>query len=280
MTRFRVLALGVRLDLHVEDVALAAVLGDLLVDVVDGDRRGPADALVLVLGTGGWTIVSPGHLAEAGSREAAVSAALAAVNLTAVHSTRLLALHAAVLARQDRVLVVPAASGAGKSTLAACLLQRGWSYVSDEALCLRWDTGSVVPYPRPMSLSEWSASTASVRGVAGHDGTAAELLVSATGAGWSRAGDVGPPTDVLLLSRREGPPSLEPVVRQDVVVELLRRSFTHFLDPARSLQLVSTVVTDARCRRLHLGDPRAAAALLDGPDAPEARPSRDAPLVG
>lgn len=271
----RVRALDVRLDVHVQDPALTPRLRSLLADVEDGGPavRGVADALVLVLGTGPWFVTSPAHQASATSPAHAVSAVLAAVNLTAVHSTRLLAVHAAVLCRDERVLVVPAPSGTGKSTLTACLLDRGWAYTSDEALCLRWADGAVVGYPRPMSLSAWSASVVGVDGVEGHDGTAAERLVPVSGVGWPTASPGTPPTDVVLLSRHERPDvHLEPVGRQVALVELLRRSFTHFLDPARALQLLTAVTNGARCRRLHLGDPRAAAALLDPPDAEQARP--------
>jgi len=43
-----------------------------------------------------------------------------------------IALHAGVLYRDGRALLLPAPSGSGKSTLVAALVQRGWTYGSDE----------------------------------------------------------------------------------------------------------------------------------------------------
>lgn len=263
MTRQHLTALGVRLDVVVEDPSLARLTAGLMQDLRAPGPARSCDALVLVLGRGPWTVNSPAHSVLADTLPSVTSAVLAAVNLTAVQSTRLLAVHAAVLAQGERVLVLPAASGTGKSTLTACLLSRNWSYVSDEALCLRWDDGALVPYPRPVALSGWSASTAGVHGLSGHDGKSDEQILTARGCNWSVERHPGPVTDVVLLARNDRLPSLADVTRQGVVVELLRRSFSHFLDPARALTLLSAVAMGARCRQLNLGDPRAAAALLD-----------------
>lgn len=61
-------------------------------------------------------------------------------------------LHAAVLERDGRALVMPAASGSGKSTLAAALAWRGWRLFSDESATFCLQTGRLRPNPRPISL--------------------------------------------------------------------------------------------------------------------------------
>jgi HprK-related kinase A len=63
-----------------------------------------------------------------------------------------LILHAAVLERDGRALVLPAPSGSGKSTLAAALAWRGWRLFSDETAVFGLDDGLVYPNPRPVSL--------------------------------------------------------------------------------------------------------------------------------
>jgi HprK-related kinase A len=71
-------------------------------------------------------------------------------------SHQYLTLHAAVLERQRRALILPAPSGSGKSTLCAGLMFRGWRLLSDELTLLDPRSGEVVPMPRPVSLKNAS----------------------------------------------------------------------------------------------------------------------------
>jgi hypothetical protein len=61
-------------------------------------------------------------------------------------------MHAAVLERDGRALVMPAASGSGKSTLCGALACRGWRLFSDEMAIFCFETGRLRPNPRPVSL--------------------------------------------------------------------------------------------------------------------------------
>lgn len=63
-----------------------------------------------------------------------------------------LMLHAAVLERDGRALILPGAPGSGKSTLAAGLLCAGWRLLSDELTLLRLSDGAVQGLARPISL--------------------------------------------------------------------------------------------------------------------------------
>jgi HprK-related kinase A len=67
-----------------------------------------------------------------------------------------LMIHAAVLERNGRALVMPGVPGAGKSTLCAALAHRGWRLLSDEFALLRPADGQLVPWPRPISLKNVS----------------------------------------------------------------------------------------------------------------------------
>lgn len=69
---------------------------------------------------------------------------------------RWLLTHAAVLARGEDVLVLPAASGSGKSTLCAALAYSGWRLFSDEVLLLEPESGLVHPLARPIHLKNES----------------------------------------------------------------------------------------------------------------------------
>ena len=63
-----------------------------------------------------------------------------------------LLLHAAVVERDGRAVVLPGASGSGKSTLTAALVANGWRLLSDEVAMIDLRDGMIRPHPRPISL--------------------------------------------------------------------------------------------------------------------------------
>ncbi|WP_174293401.1 HprK-related kinase A [Sphingomonas bacterium] len=69
---------------------------------------------------------------------------------------RHLLLHAGVVERDGRALVLTGASGSGKSTLAALLARQGWRFLGDEFALLDPATGTLAPFPRPVSLKNES----------------------------------------------------------------------------------------------------------------------------
>jgi len=68
------------------------------------------------------------------------------------HAHNHLVIHAAVVERQGRCLILAADPGSGKSTLCAALVQHGWRLLSDELTLVSLDTGLVRPIVRPISL--------------------------------------------------------------------------------------------------------------------------------
>ena len=72
------------------------------------------------------------------------------------HCHQFLIIHAAVLERGGRALLLPAPSGSGKSTLCAGLAFNGWRLLSDELALLDPVQGSVTALPRPVSLKNES----------------------------------------------------------------------------------------------------------------------------
>jgi HprK-related kinase A len=67
---------------------------------------------------------------------------------------RWVVVHAAVVERSGRALILPAPAGSGKSTLCAALSYAGWRLLSDEFALVDPGTGDVSPLPRPISLKE------------------------------------------------------------------------------------------------------------------------------
>lgn len=67
-----------------------------------------------------------------------------------------LLLHAGAVERDGRVIVIAGDSGQGKSTLTAALLQRGYSYVTDELVAIDPSNLDVLRFPKPLSLDRTS----------------------------------------------------------------------------------------------------------------------------
>ncbi|MBZ9612963.1 HprK-related kinase A [Rheinheimera maricola] len=67
-----------------------------------------------------------------------------------------LAIHAAVLERHGKALIMPAPPGSGKSTLCAAMMLEGWRLLSDEMCLVDLTDGSIVPCVRPVSLKNQS----------------------------------------------------------------------------------------------------------------------------
>lgn len=72
------------------------------------------------------------------------------------HCHQYLIIHAAVIARRGRAVILPAPPGSGKSTLCAALVNRGWRLLSDELALIDMSTGLLQPLPRPVSLKNRS----------------------------------------------------------------------------------------------------------------------------
>ena len=73
-----------------------------------------------------------------------------------VQANEYLKLHAAVVAKRGRAIMMPGIPGAGKSTLCAALGLSGWRVLSDEHALVPPGTAQVVPLYRPVSLKNGS----------------------------------------------------------------------------------------------------------------------------
>jgi len=72
------------------------------------------------------------------------------------YSHQYLIIHAAVIERNGKALILPGEPGSGKSTLCASLIHEGWRLLSDELTLIDCNSGAVVPVPRPVSLKNES----------------------------------------------------------------------------------------------------------------------------
>lgn len=74
----------------------------------------------------------------------------------AANAHHYLLLHAAVVERNGRCVVLPGDPGAGKSTLTAALMLSGWRLLSDELTVIDRDDGMIEPLARPVGLKNES----------------------------------------------------------------------------------------------------------------------------
>lgn len=89
----------------------------------------------------------------------------AVVNLSiARYLPHYIQIHAAVLSKDGRGLILAGAPGAGKTTLAAALLMRGWQYATDEFALIDPDTLRLVPYPKALSIKDGSVAVLAALG--------------------------------------------------------------------------------------------------------------------
>lgn len=76
------------------------------------------------------------------------------------HAHQYLMLHAAVVEKNGRAMILPAPPGSGKSTLCAALINRNWRLLSDELTLIRLADGLITPISRPVSLKNRSIEIA------------------------------------------------------------------------------------------------------------------------
>jgi hypothetical protein len=185
---------------------------------------------------------------------------LASLNGLALAEADCFAAHAGVVARSGSAVAFPAASGTGKTTLTAACLLAGFDYVSDEALCVDYGTGTVVPYPKPLTLSGPSCRLLGID--PGPLPPAGEAALTAADLGAAVATPPVHLAHVLLLERRPGPPELVEVEHVAGMTALLGMSFNHWRRPADAFGLTASLARRARAWTLGYDDPLDAAALL------------------
>ncbi len=170
------------------------------------------------------------------------------------------AAHAGVVADASAGIALLATSGVGKSTMVAASLSIGLQYVSDEALCLSFDTHRIVPYPKPLQLSSYSRNLV---GLGAGDDVGIKAPVTYRDIGGQVASPPVELTHLVRLVRRPGPMTLTPVPPSDGVVWLLELAFNHFKNPKSTFELVTEVAARSQTWRLEYEDAREAVGLLE-----------------
>lgn len=148
---------------------------------------------------------------------------------------RFVAMHAAVVERGGRALIISGESGAGKSTLCAALVLDGWRLLSDEFALLDPDTGMLAPLPRPVSLKNASIDIIRTRGsqmVFGPEGVDIEnarfVHMKPPAASVERALESAAPVVAIFPKwRAQASTALRPVPKSQVLLRLADQSFNY-----------------------------------------------------
>jgi len=182
-----------------------------------------------------------------------------------------LLLHAAVVERAGRGLLLPAWPGSGKSTLAASLSCRGWRFLSDEFGIVSFDGAAVLPFARPIPLK--NASIAVMRAfdpgaVIGpvfpktRKGDVAHLRVPAASV---HRGREPARIDAIVFPDFQAGAAVEvsPLGRATSFLKLAGNSFNYEVVGERGFRAVASIIERCPSHILRYGDLDSAHAALD-----------------
>ena len=166
-----------------------------------------------------------------------------------------LLLHAAVLERNGRAVVMPAEPGAGKSTLTAALMLSGWRLLSDEMALIDRDDGLLVPLARPVSLKNRSIDVirafdrSAVFGEVAHDthkGTVSHLRPSRESV--RRMDEKARPAHIVFPKWVEGADAvLTPRGKADAFMHAASHAFNYSLLGRLGFELQANLIDASEC---------------------------------
>ena len=174
------------------------------------------------------------------------------------HAHKYLVLHAAVVEKGGRALIMPAPPGAGKSTLCAALVASGWRLLSDELAIISPDSGQLLPLPRPVGLKNASIEVIRTRYPDIAIGQEALDTAKGTVAHMKPPGDsvasqqlMAMPGWVLFPRYREGSALvLEPFSRAATLSRLVGNAFNFTVLGRPAFECLSRLVDDSGCYSL------------------------------
>jgi HprK-related kinase A len=166
-----------------------------------------------------------------------------------------LLLHAAVLERHGRAVILPGDPGAGKSTLTAALMLAGWRLLSDEITMIDRDDGLVVPLARPVGLKNRSIEIIRAfdsKAVLGevaldtHKGTVAHLRPSADSV--ARMSEKADPAHIVFPRWQAGAEaSLRPRAKADAFMHNATHAFNYSLLGRLGFDLNAALIDACDC---------------------------------
>lgn len=189
-----------------------------------------------------------------------------------MHMHRFLIIHAAVVERGGRALILPAPPGSGKSTLCAGLVWRGWRLLSDELTLIDPATGRITPVPRPVSLKNASIDVIRLFAPEAKFGPVVHETVKGS------VGHFSPPPGTVERSRDTALPAwvvlprfvagadtrLTPLSQGRALMALADNAFNYHLHGAGGFHTLATLVGRSECFEFSYSRLDEAAALFAG----------------
>jgi HprK-related kinase A len=188
----------------------------------------------------------------------------------ATRFNRHLLLHAGVVERYGRAVLLPALPGSGKSTLTAALANRGFRLLSDEFGVVRLTDAAMLPMVRPTALKNESIgimrqfAPQAVLGPAfpkTRKGTVAHLAPNVE----SVAKRNVPARAALILFpnfEKGAEIELEPIPKSRAFLKLSTNSFNYELLGPEAFDAVTKLISTCECYRLRFGDLEQAVAKI------------------
>lgn len=180
-------------------------------------------------------------------------------------------LHAGVVARNDRALLIPAVSGAGKSTLTAGLMCNGYRLLSDEFCAIDPAAGDVMPLLRPICLKNdsieligrrWPGAPIGPSTPGTRKGTVAHLAPSA-GSVSARTQPARPEFVIFPRFRPGKAAKIEAVPTPRAFVELSGNAFNYALLGETAFVALTNLLSHCRFYEVTYPDLDDAFALID-----------------
>lgn len=193
-----------------------------------------------------------------------------------------LVLHAAVLERGGRAVVILGDSGAGKSTLCAGLALSGWRLLTDELGLVRLDNGLIDPIVRPVSLKNESINVIRRFSPVARFGPICKTDRKGTVCYMRpltesvRQMDLPADPAWLIFVRYKSGESLavEALPKAQAFPDLVRSAFNYPSLGATGFQVLCRMMDRVECRRLTYGKLSDAIAYFDSSDFQSERISR------
>ena len=188
------------------------------------------------------------------------------------HCHQYLIVHAAVLERGGRALLLPAPSGSGKSTLCAGLVfGGGWRLLSDELALIDPSSGHVVPLPRPVSLKNASIDLIHAFAPAAQFGEAVHETVKGRVAhvrppreGVMRSGQLAKPGWVVVPRYVAGAPAqMQPLSKARAFMTLVDNAFNYNVHGRAGFAAFADVIDRSACHEFSYGSLPEAVAVFD-----------------
>jgi hypothetical protein len=183
-----------------------------------------------------------------------------------------LMLHAGVVERHGRAIVMPAMPGSGKSTLTAALTLRGFRLLSDEFGVVRLGDARLLPMLRPLALKNESIDVIQrfePTAVIGphfpktHKGTVAHLAPLASHVD-ARHEAAYPALVVFPRFDRAASVELEPVQKARAFARLAVNSFNYHALGPEAFEALGRLVDESSCWQLRYSDLDGAIRALGG----------------